>query len=314
MMLINAINTPATLNAFEQLANKFLNDIQVSEATLKTYKQNLKPFFKYLAARNITAPTKGDLIAYIQYLQVAGKKPATIKSYFAAVKVLFTWLESEGIIKDVARYVKTPKVSAEHKSDYLEKEQVAKLIEFTAAAGDKNANRDALIIELAVSNGLRTIELSRANIGDLRVCTNGKYLLTIHGKGGTDKTARIPDQLGAKLVHYIKSSRPDVNAQSPLFLATASTNNKGRIIANSFSRIIAHRMTAAGIKTPRITAHSLRHTAAVQALKATNFNIYKVQNFMRHASPTTTQIYLNEYEQASDTISNDLYDVFTKAI
>jgi len=52
----------------------------------------------------------------------------------------------------------------------------------------------------------------------------------------------------------------------------------------------------AGIKTKRVTAHSLRHTFGVLSMQA-EASLYEVQPAMRHAAPSTTQMYLGDLER-----------------
>ena len=72
-------------------------------------------------------------------------------------------------------------------------------------------------------------------------------------------------------------------------------------------------MQAAGFNSERLTAHSLRHSAAQAALKVTDKNIYEVQKYLRHANPKTTEIYLHEDEdsqRAEIKTVNKIYDLF----
>ena len=49
----------------------------------------------------------------------------------------------------------------------------------------------------------------------------------------------------------------------------------------------------AGLKTSRITLHSLRHTAAITGLKM-GADIRSIQQMLRHSTPSTTMIYIND--------------------
>ena len=70
-------------------------------------------------------------------------------------------------------------------------------------------------------------------------------------------------------------------------------------------------MKAAGFNSERLTAHSLRHTAGQTVMKVTGDNIYKTQLYMRHSSPTTTEIYLNNSNEEQDSnIAQRLYNLY----
>ena len=69
-------------------------------------------------------------------------------------------------------------------------------------------------------------------------------------------------------------------------------------------------MVEAGYNSDRITAHTLRHTAGTNAMKITG-NVYTVQNYMRHASPATTEIYLhNDTTAAEAETARQLYNLY----
>ena len=54
-----------------------------------------------------------------------------------------------------------------------------------------------------------------------------------------------------------------------------------------------HWYRAAGLKSAWITLHSLRHTAAISALK-NGADIRAVQGMLRHSDPKTTMVYLQD--------------------
>ena len=62
------------------------------------------------------------------------------------------------------------------------------------------------------------------------------------------------------------------------------------------SRMIKQRFKQIGIVDKRMTCHSLRHTAAIQALKA-GADVYEVQQMLGHSDIKTTTIYLRAIEE-----------------
>ncbi len=70
-------------------------------------------------------------------------------------------------------------------------------------------------------------------------------------------------------------------------------------------------MQAAGYDSERLTAHSLRHTAGQAVMELTGNNIYDTQMYMRHASPKTTEIYLNnDSTEHDEQIAEQLYNKY----
>ena len=67
-------------------------------------------------------------------------------------------------------------------------------------------------------------------------------------------------------------------------------------------------MKEAGFNSERLTAHSLRHTAGTNAMQLTG-DLYTTQQYMRHSSPATTEIYLHiDTEQQEADIAQRLYN------
>ena len=164
---------------------------------------------------------------------------------------------------------------------------------------------------LAVNAGLRTIELSRANVKDIEV-RNGRAVLYIWGKGHTEADARKPlaPQVYAAIKDYLNARSDRPTANSPLFVATGNRSGGQRIAETTISKILKKSMQAAGYDSDRITAHTLRHTAGTNVQEITQ-NLYVTQKYMRHANPATTEIYLhNDTERQEMQTAQELYNLY----
>ena len=70
-------------------------------------------------------------------------------------------------------------------------------------------------------------------------------------------------------------------------------------------------LQSAGFDSDRITAHSLRHSTAQAVMNLTGNNIYQAQQYLRHSSPKTTEIYLENDNAAQDeAIARRLYQYY----
>ena len=168
---------------------------------------------------------------------------------------------------------------------------------------------------LAVNAGLRTIEISRANIEDLEL-NRGRAYLYIWGKGHTEPDTRkaIAPEVYRAVKDYLdtRSDRPAPG--SPLFVSTGNRSGGQRIATTTISTMLKRAMQSAGYDSPRLTAHSLRHTTGENVLTITGANIYKTQLYMRHSSPATTEIYLTGQKEEEDSaIAADLYRLYHNA-
>ena len=68
----------------------------------------------------------------------------------------------------------------------------------------------------------------------------------------------------------------------------------------SISRICRQTMEACGIRNSRLTAHSYRHTAITESIKA-GADLLQAQTYARHADPKTTLVYIHAVERMSGT-------------
>ena len=256
----------------------------------------------------------------------------TIAQYLRSVCQFFKWTAAEGLYPDIAANIHAPKIRHDtHRKDALtaadvltiEKDIAAAAEEKTtaAAAATKDAagrtirateqgKRLAAMYALAVNSGLRTVELSRANVRDLEM-RNGIAILWVHGKGHTEPDTRkiLAPEVYEVLESYLQS-RNDATANSPLFVSTGNRSGGKRIAPTTISKMLKQAMQHAGFDSNRITAHSLRHTAGTAAMETTG-DLYKTQLYMRHADPKTTQIYLHtDTERADAETAQQVYNYY----
>ena len=161
-----------------------------------------------------------------------------------------------------------------------------------------------------VTGGLRTIEVSRADVGDLRTVGENTVLF-VQGKGREEKTEyiKISAPVEKAIRTYLKA-RDLTTEEQPLFTSTSNNSRGKRISTRTVSAIVKNALKNAGYDSARLTAHSLRHTAITLALLAGR-EITEVQQFARHANLNTTMIYNHALDQAkngcSDAITNAIF-------
>ena len=257
--------------------------------------------------------------------------PNTVKQYLQSVKQFFTWTAAEGLYPNIAANIHAPKIKDAHRKDSLTAADVLTIensITSTAAArqaaaaeqrkdtagrvqrSTEQGKRIAAIYSLAVNAGLRTIEISRANIKDIEV-KNGAACLYVWGKGHAEPDTKKPlaPEVYAAIKEYISSRTDNPTGNSPLFVATGNRSGGKRLDPRTISSLIKKAMQAAGYDSERLTAHSLRHTAGQNVMQITGDNIYQTQQYMRHSSPKTTEIYLdNETTETDAKLAQQLYN------
>lgn len=284
------------------LLDRFIAFLDASPATIATYKRNIKQFFVYLADNEIQHPQRADILAYKEYLADNNKKATTIQNYIIALRLFFTWTETEQLYPNVAAHIKGARLDREPKRDYLTGKQIKAVL----ATTDKNTIsglRDYAMLVLMTTGGLRTIEVTRAKIEDLRTVGDSPVLY-IQGKGKQDKTRfiKLSDHAERAIRAYLKT-RGQAEPTAPLFTSTGNRNTHSPMTTRSISRIVKQHFILAGYDSPQLTAHSLRHTAVTLSLLAGE-KLQEVQDFARHANIATTQIYAHNIDHAKNTCMN----------
>jgi putative integrase len=288
--------------------DRFIDYLDASPKTVETYKKALRQFFNYLALHGIRQPQREDVLAFRDDLKTSGLKPTTVQNYITATRIFFKWTEQERLYPNIAEHVKGAKLDKNHKKDYLTSRQTKEVLA-SIETDTEEGLRNYAILSLMVTGGLRTIEVSRANVGDLRTVGENTVLF-IQGKGREEKTEYIKISVPVeKAIRTYLKEREFTTEEQPLFTSTSNNSKGKRITTRTVSAVVKNAFKNAGYDSNRLTAHSLRHTAITLALLAGR-DITEVQQFARHANLNTTMI----YNHALDKAKNGCSDAITSAI
>ncbi len=300
---------PATAGIItESLFTRFINYLDASPKTVETYTKAVRQLFRYLMERSITRPQRADILSYRDALKV-NHKPATVQNYILAARLFFQWTEQEGLYPNVANHIKGAKLTREHKKDYLTVSQVKNVLQ-AIERNTEEGKRDYAMLALMITGGLRTIEVSRANVEDLRPLGNF-MVLYLQGKGRDERTdyVKLPEMVEKAIRTYL-AERRNTDGKEALFTSRSNNSKGNRLSTRTVSGIAKKRMQAVGYDSERLTAHSLRHTAVTLSLLGGN-TLQEVQQFARHTNITTTQIYAHNLDrekiQCENTIAKAIF-------
>lgn len=277
------------------LMDEFLANQDIRENSRKKYRDNLHVFIGWITRNaNVTDLQKSDIINYKAWLVNSGKAPSTIDNYLAPVRQFFSYMADCDIHKNVTIGVRSPRRSSGYSKDYLRPEQVRRLL-LSINRYEPVGQRDYAIINLMIRTGMRCIEVARANVRDLRV-ENDQWVLYIQGKGrwSKDRALGVTNKIVAPIAGYIEDN--DLQEGSPLFINHAYVSKNTRITAVTISKIVKRYLRSIGLDTKKLSAHSLRHTAAITALK-NGADILAVQSMLGHSKVETTMIYQRAIEE-----------------
>lgn len=275
---------------------EYLAALDIKENSRKVYRKILNYFITWMVMNKVnpSAIRTADIITYKNYLILKKRSPYYINLTFAVIKQMFKWLQTIGWYDDVGHTIKVVSTDKRHTKEYLSKEMIVKLLGSIDQETNKGIRDRAVILLMSVT-GIRCVEASRLTIGDIKTTDNYKTI-DILGKGESYKrTLAIPDRVYLSLVNYI-DTRPDPAYTDPLFIGRFGN----ALTPQDISVLVKSRMTQAGLTGPKLSAHSLRHSAAINSLLMGE-SIYTVQKMLGHKSVSTTEIYLKALEKERHT-------------
>ncbi|MBQ3444840.1 MAG: tyrosine-type recombinase/integrase [Selenomonadaceae bacterium] len=164
------------------------------------------------------------------------KKASTVQLYIIAAKLFFKFLFQHNIYPNITDNMKSAKVDHEHKKDALTINQCQALLQSIDVSTSKGL-RDRAIISLMMTAGLRTIEVVRADVGDLYSFADSVYLF-IQGKGHDEKSAKV--LVASQVYNFIQAylqTRKNLSNSEPLFTSTSRRNFNQRLDTQSISKL-----------------------------------------------------------------------------
>lgn len=289
------------------LFKRFIDYTDVKDTTIKGYAVCIRSFVRWMNDTGVRTPNRADIMQYKLFLSDHHYSAGTQRQYLRAVKHFFKWTAAEGLFPNIADNIKGAKVKQDNtrKDPFTEAEiiQVINSIDTATVTG----KRDKAVILLAVTCGLRIIEMQRADIGDI-VMKSGERVIYIQGKGHDEKDdyKKIVPEVWQAISDYLKT-RPGAGKKDPLFASTSNRSKGKRIAEPTFSTMIKEIFRRAGFDSNRLTAHSLRHTSVTMLLKS-GASLQEAQAHARHADPKTTTIYAHNIDKAEQHPEKLIYD------
>ncbi len=287
------------------LIGEYVQQIDGSPATIRTYKACVIRFASWLADRELNADYE-SIVIYKKYLGESMKAKA-INTHLSAIKDLFKFLERKGV-KNEARNVKKEKIAGGFVRDPLTAEQVQQILN-SIDRTTPNGAREYALFKLLIHTGLRECEAVRADLDDITTKGNSTVLY-IQGKGESEKNNYVvlyPSVMEALQNYFkIRGAKPG----EPLFISTSNHNRGERISTRTVQRIVKSLYERNGIINKNITTHSTRHTAVTLSI-LNGANIQQAQAMARHKNINTTMIYYHNINRLEDNAEAKLEQLFS---
>lgn len=215
-------------------------------------------------------------------------KKRTQNYYLISLRSFLKYLAKRGVSALPPEKIELAKTE-ERQLDLISVDELVRLLN-SPDTSELKGLRDAAILELFFSTGLRVSELTSLD-KDIDL---SKDEMSIRGKGDKVRVVFLSDRSKDALKAYL-SKREDMD--EALFVQVASKAGKKaldkqktlRLTSRSIERIVKHYATKAGI-SKKVTPHVIRHSFATDLL-SNGADLRSVQAMLGHANITTTQVY-----------------------
>ena len=264
-----------------------------SAHTTKSYLTDLAEYSAFLeregkgAGRGVVSASHHDIRAWLGTL-VGKRERSSVARKLSTLRTFYRFLIRKGFRDDnPAALVSYPRVG-QRLAAYLTVDDVFSLLSLpdrTMPAG----KRDAAILELLYSTGIRVGEMVALDIPDI---SWDESVVKVMGKGkkerivpiGRPALTSLRDYLGVRTpaAWGVPGSRMDGQA---LFL----NRRGGRLTDRSINRIIK-KYILMGAMTLNVSAHKLRHAFATHLLEM-GADLRDIQEMLGHETISTTQRY-----------------------
>lgn len=268
-----------------------------SPLTVRNYRHDIESFLSWCASKSATPseeidPTRitaEDIREWIVYRMECCKIGAsTINRELSSLRSFYRYLRRKNLCShDIFSRIATLRTDRKLPT-FVPESRMAPLLESIrekSQTNDFTERRNALIISLFYSCGIRLAELQGIRIGDFSA---DMQTLHIRGKGNKHRMIPILPELAARVKSHIdtlKEMNISVSADSPLI-----TSEPGDALSRTtIQRIVKSELSGANVQGKK-SPHVLRHTFATHLMNQ-EADMRNIQELMGHSSLRTTQCY-----------------------
>jgi len=288
-----------------ETARRYLDHVRhekrLAERTQALYTEDLNKLVRHAAEAGVALEDvqPAHIRRWVAQMHAGGRSARGIALILSGWRGYYTWLGRQGrIASNPVQDVRAPK-AAKPLPKALSVDDAVQLAGHRASAGTVDAAqawldaRDAAIVELLYSSGLRVSELTGL---DVRASGAAKGWLDLsaaeaHVLGKGSKRRSVP--MGAQAVQALhawlalrdQGLTPATAEQAALFIGRNGT----RLTPQAVWQRLRQRSGQAGLATP-VHPHMLRHSFASHVLQSSG-DLRAVQELLGHANISTTQVY-----------------------
>ena len=274
-------------------------DKDASIYTQRNYRQALLEFFAWFNKQRGTAPDwpalrRDDFRDFLRFLGRGHLSRAAVQLRFSALRSFYKFLIRNGVA-DVSpiRNLSLPQPQ-KRLPLFLTVRQLQDLLEAPGVELRRDAEqggvdaclyfRDAAILEVIYSCGLRVSELCRLCAADIDW---SRQMVCVRGKGKKERLVPIGAPALEAIRAYWKHRASPVQGSRAVF--SARPDKTTPLSPRTVQMRLKKYLRSAGLD-PNMTPHKLRHSFATHLLDA-GADLRSVQELLGHAHLVTTQVY-----------------------
>ena len=273
--------------------------------TRRAYRNDLRQFMAFVG---IVGPdefrkiTRAHVIAWRKQLEARSLSPASVRRKLAALAALFDFLcDHNAITHNPVKGVARPKEgSQEGRTPAISDAQAKRLLD-APPTDTLKGKRDRAILAILLYHALRRAELCSLKVKDYAE-RRGIKTLRVHGKGGKLRYVPVHPKAVALLEEYLDVAGHRLDMAGSLFRAARRCDRQRSLGITPdaiYRNVVMHYARRVGITVELFGPHSLRATAATNALEH-DADIAKVQEWLGHANISTTRLYDKRHTRPED--------------
>jgi len=265
---------------------RHLGEKNASPHTIKAYTGDLANFSTHVGSRGWDRIDHVAIRGFLSQLYEQGLGKTSVARSLAAVRSLYRWLASEGVVEqNPAKLVATPKLPKK-----LPRvptiEEMNSVLDGQMPEAAAFPERDRLMLELLYGCGIRNSELTLIDLNDIGLSAEA---ILIHGKGKKQRMVPFGDSVKSALGGYLPARQALLRVTGKCTSALLINHRGGRLTTRSVGRIIKKIAIAKGL-SPDVHPHTLRHAFGTHMLEE-GADLRAIQELLGHERLATTQRY-----------------------
>jgi integrase/recombinase XerC len=288
----------------EQCYRKFekvLIKQDLSKRTIDGYLYDIRAFMAWLKDFyqddiELTNVKTNDLQAYREYLvKIKRHKPASINRRIQALKRFYNGISttSKARFEHPAKNIRFMRRSKPTQPPSLNKKEIHALLRVSGQSPHGLSKRNYALVQMLVQTGMRVGEIAQLQIRDLMLQERSGYAKVIDGKGHKSRSVPLNATVRRALISYFETREP-LNPEDSVFASKRGSTQSIR----GLQKIIQTLAQRAHISRIEVSAHTLRHTFAVNYLKANPGSLVDLAALLGHESLNTTAIYTQSSQES----------------